>query len=65
MGFMFVIYMFLSNNTSSGDIDSLNLPCFSFGTPFTMVGIREKTAENKGFNGLFDIIKQIFHSLRG
>ena len=32
MGLCFVIYMFLSNNPSSGDINSSNLPCFkSFG----------------------------------
>ena len=29
MGFMFVIYMFLSNYPSSRDINSSNLPCFS------------------------------------
>ena len=28
MGFMFVIYMFLSNNPSSGDMNSSNLSCF-------------------------------------
>ena len=27
MGFTFVIYIFLSNNPSSGDINSSNLPC--------------------------------------
>ena len=27
MGFMFLSYMFLSNNPSSGDINSSNLPC--------------------------------------
>ena len=27
MGFMFVIYMFLSNNPSSGDINLSNLSC--------------------------------------
>ena len=27
MGFSFVIYLFLSNNPSSGDINSSNLPC--------------------------------------
>ena len=27
MGLCFVIYMFLSNNPSSGDINSSNLPC--------------------------------------
>ena len=29
MGFMFSDYMFLSNNPSSGDINSSNLPCYS------------------------------------
>ena len=28
MGLCFVIYMFISNNPSSGDINSSNLPCF-------------------------------------
>ena len=29
MGFMFVIYMFLSNKPLSGDINSSNLSCFN------------------------------------
>ena len=30
MGLCFVIYMFLSNNPSSGDINSSNLSCFTY-----------------------------------
>ena len=41
MGFMFVIYMFLSNNPSSGDINSSNLPC-SFYMEIKIVGLHKK-----------------------
>ena len=34
---------------------------FPFGTPLTMVGIREKMVENEGFDVLF----RILNSLRG
>ena len=31
-----MIYMFLSNNPSSGDINSSNLPCFYWMSPFSL-----------------------------
>ena len=46
----FVIYMFLSNNPSSGDINSLNLPCslqLSSRTQFAKISNEKVIAENQ------------------
>ena len=38
----YVIYMFLSNNPSSGDINSSDLPCFFFCIGYTPENFKRK-----------------------
>ena len=46
-----MIYMFLSNNPSSGDINSSNLPCFvvEYVVSFLVLQVSHCGRENGGF----------------